>query len=135
MAAPSVLFKCRVDSARAHGRLHPERDRLAMQKPRVRRLGLQSVANRMAEVQNLAQAAFPLVGGNHFRLDPNRFGDDFVHHGGGRGQATSRRRSASKWNKEGLAITPHLITSNSPARYSRSGKVSRAAGSIKTAQG
>src|SRR5262249_22014892 len=53
-------------------RLHPERDRLTMQKSRVTGLGFERVADGVAEVQDLAQPALALVRGNDFGLDPDR---------------------------------------------------------------
>jgi len=44
-----------------------------MKKMLVSGCGLQGMSNRMPEIQNPAQVAFALIGGNHFRFQAHRF--------------------------------------------------------------
>src|SRR6185369_4340516 len=58
------------------GRDHSPRYSLSVKKATVRRLGFKSVADGVSEIENLAQAMFPLVGGDYVRFQTHRVGDD-----------------------------------------------------------
>ena len=74
-------------------------------------LGFERVAEGMPEIQNPAQTGFLFIGGNHFRLDPHRFGDQTVHQIPDVCASTSSRCSAKVRNSGASAITPALIIS------------------------
>ncbi len=67
-------------------RAHPERNRFAVQEARIAGFGLQRVAHRVPQVEDHAQAALALVGGNHLGLDAHAFRDQPLHHLGLAGQ-------------------------------------------------
>ena len=72
-----------------------------MQEPRVARFSFERVAEGVAEIQNAAQAAFALVGGNHLHLHAHGVGDDAVH---GIGLARQHIRAAFGQKSEQLGV-------------------------------
>ena len=69
---------------------HADRDRGPVRQPVVGGV-LEAVADGVAEVEDLAQPAFPLVGGHHGGLDPDRGRDEPGQRGG---LAVSKRADA-----------------------------------------
>ena len=58
------------------GGAHAERHCFAMQESRVCGLGFERVAERVSEIQDAAEVAFPLIGGHDLGFDAHRIGDD-----------------------------------------------------------
>ena len=121
--------------AQVDGRAHAERHRLAVQEARVAGFGFERVPEGVAEIEDAPQAAFALVGRNHFGLDAHRIGDDAVHRLRLPRQHLGAVRPPGNGTAPRSRIMPALTISYSPARYSRSGSVSSTPGSISTASG
>ncbi len=65
--------------AQEDGGAHAEGDGLAMQEAGVAGFGFEGVAEGVAEIEDAAEVAFALVGGDHFALHADGIGDDAVH--------------------------------------------------------
>ena len=77
------------------GRHHPPGNRFAVQKAPVTRGRFQRMAQRVAEIQDLAQAAFALVFAHHMRFDANAARD----HPGERGGIAAQQRKHVRFEK------------------------------------
>ena len=58
------------------GGAHAPRDRFAVQEPFVARFGLERMAEGVTEIEDAAEIALALIGGDHFSLNADRRGDD-----------------------------------------------------------
>ena len=64
--------------AQEGGGAHAEGDGLSVQETGVAGFGFESVAEGVAEIEDAAEVAFALVGGDHFALHADGIGDDAV---------------------------------------------------------
>ncbi len=91
-------------------RNHSPSDRFAVQEAPIARSGFERMADRVPEIQDLAQAAFALVLVHHVRLDRRARG--IIHESAAASRrSTAGMRFSRNRNSSASAITPYFTTS------------------------
>ena len=67
-----------MDLPQVDGGAHAPSHRFAVEETRVAGLGLERMAEGVAEIENAAEVAFALVARDHFAFHPHGIGDDAV---------------------------------------------------------